>query len=304
MRDRDPLRQTDPTTRDPVEAYDDPSMILAHGVDAPDPEDPAEPEGLRDAIRDVLAARFTRRSLLSRGAQGLGAAVLASSLPGVFAGPAAARQLDPDGDVKMLNGAIDEGYLQHVTETVVGFGDTEMGWRTGGSPANLQAVDWIAGEMRRVGLRKVAKLPVPIDRWVFNGATVEVDGGPTFDASSWGGVPGTPPGGSHAEVIDIDVGYAANYDGIDATGKIVLVDWEFGDIWVNRHGHQATLEGALAVIFYMGKTAAGAFYNKRDDGLMSFDATYNDDWVPFVVITRSAANDLRDRIAQAPHSSP
>ena len=300
MRDRDPLRQTDPTTRDPVEAYDDPSLILAHGVDAPDPEDPAEPEGLRDAIRDVLAARFTRRSLLSRGAQGLGAAVLASSLPGVFAGPAAARQLDPDGDVQMLNGAIDEGYLQHVTETVVGFGDTEMGWRTGGSPANLQAVDWIAGEMRRVGLRKVAKLPVPIDRWVFNGATVEVDGGPTFDASSWGGVPGTPPGGSHAEVIDIDVGYAANYDGIDATGKIVLVDWEFGDIWVNRHGHQATLEGALAVIFYMGKTAGGAFYNKRDDGLMSFDATYNDDWVPFVVITRSAANDLRDRIAQAP----
>ena len=300
MRDRDPLRQTDPTTRDPVEAYDDPSLILAHGVDAPDPEDRAEPEGLRDAIRDVLAARFTRRSLLSRGAQGLGAAVLASSLPGVFAGPAAARQLDPDGDVKMLNGAIDEGYLQHVTETVVGFGDTEMGWRTGGSPANLQAVDWIAGEMGRLGLRNVAKLPVPIDRWVFNGATVEVDGGPTFDASSWGGVPGTPPGGSHAEVIDIDVGYAANYDGIDATGKVVLVDWEFGDIWVNRHGHQATLEGALAVIFYMGKTAGGAFYNKRDDGLMSFDATYNDDWVPFVVITRNAANDLRERIAQGP----
>ena len=302
MRDRDPLRQTDPTTRDPVEAYDDPSLILAHGVDAPDPEDPAEPEGLRDAIRDVLAARFTRRSLLSRGAQGLGAAVLASSLPGVFAGPAAARQLDPDGDVQMLNGAIDEGYLQHVTETVVGFGDTEMGWRTGGSPANLEAVDWIAGEMGRLGLRNVARLPVPIDRWVFNGATVEVDGGPTFDASSWGGVPGTPPGGSHAEVIDIDVGYAANYDGIDATGKIVLVDWEFGDIWVNRHGHQATLEGALAVIFYMGKTAAGAFYNKRDDGLMSFDATYNDDWVPFVVITRNAANDLRERIAQGPTS--
>ena len=300
MRDHDPLHQTDPTTRDPVEAYDDPSLILAHGVDAPDPEDPAEPEGLRDAIRDVLAARFTRRSLLSRGAQGLGAAVLASSLPGVFAGPAAARQLDPDGDVKMLNGAIDEGYLQHVTETVVGFGDTEMGWRTGGSPANLQAVDWIAGEMGRLGLRNVAKLPVPIDRWVFNGATVEVDGGPTFEASSWGGVPGTPPGGSHAEVIDIDVGYAANYDGIDATGKIVLVDWEFGDIWVNRHGHQATLEGALAVIFYMGKAAGGAFYNKRDDGLMSFDATYNDDWVPFVVITRNAANDLRERIAQGP----
>lgn len=301
MRDRAPNRLTDPTPRDPAEAYDDPSVILAHGVDAPDPDDPAEPDGLRDAVRELLEARLTRRSLLSRGAQGLGATVLASSLPGVFTGPAAAaRAFDPDGDVEMLNDAIDEGYLHHVTETVVGFGDTEMGWRPGGSPANLQAVDWIASEMRHLGLRKVEKLPVPIDRWVFIGATVEVDGGPTFEASSWGGVPGTQPGGIQAEVIDIDVGYAANYEGIDATGKIVLVDWEFGDIWVNRHGHQATLEGALAVIFYMGKTAAGAFYNKRDDGLMSFDGTYDDDWIPFVVITRNAANDLRDRIAQGP----
>jgi Iap family predicted aminopeptidase len=301
MPDRDPLRPTDATTRDPTEAYDDPSVILAHGVDASDPDDPAEPEGLRDAIRDVLQARLNRRSLLIRGAHGLGATALASSLPGSFAGRVAAGSLlDPDGDVETLNDAIDEGYLHHVTETVVGFGDTEMGWRPGGSPANLQAVDWIAGEMRRLGLRNVAKLPVPIDRWVFNGATVEVDAGPTFEASSWGGVPGTPSGGIQAEVIDVDVGYAANYDGIDATGKIVLVDWEFGDIWVNRHGHQATLEGALAVIFYMGKTADGAFYNKRDDGLMGFDATYDDDWVPFVVITRNAANDLRERIAQGP----
>jgi hypothetical protein len=301
MRDSAPNRPIDPTRRDPAEAYDDPSVILAHGVDAPDPDDPAEPDGLRDAVRELIEARLTRRSLLSRGAQGLGATVLASSLPGVFTGPATAgRRFDPDGDVEMLNDAIDEGYLHHVTESVVGFGDTEMGWRPGGSPANLQAVDWIAREMRHLGLRKVEKLPVPIDRWVFNGATVEVDGGPTFEASSWGGVPGTQPGGIHAEVVDIDVGYAANYEGIDATGKIVLVDWEFGDIWVNRHGHQATLEGALAVIFYMGKTAAGAFYNKRDDGLMSFDGTYDDDWVPFVVITRNAANDLRDRIANGP----
>ena len=43
--------------------------------------------------------------------------------------------------------------------------------------ANLQAVDWIAGEMRRLGMRNVAKLPVPIDRWVFEGASVAVDEG-------------------------------------------------------------------------------------------------------------------------------
>ena len=110
-------------------------------------------------------------------------------------------------------------------------------------------------------------------------------------------MPGTPDGGITAEVLDLGAGQAADYEGVDATGKIVLVNWAFGDYWVNRHGHQATLEGALAVIFYTGTTAAGAFYNKRDDGLLSFDGTYDDDWVPFVFVTRNAANDLRARIA-------
>jgi hypothetical protein len=151
--------------------------------------------------------------------------------------------------------------------------------------------------MRSLGMRNVAKLPVPIDRWVFNGASVTVEGGPTAEASSWGGVPGTPAGGITAEVVDVGLGQASDYVGKDVAGKIVMVNWAFGDYWVNRHGHQATLEGALAVIFYTGRTAAGAFYNKRDDGLLSFDGTYDDDWVPFVFVSRDAANDLLDRIS-------
>ncbi|MCR6030792.1 M20/M25/M40 family metallo-hydrolase [Nocardioides sp. zg-579] len=188
--------------------------------------------------------------------------------------------------------------MRRVTQRITRFGDTADGWRPGGSPANLEAADYIEREMRRLGMRKVAQLPVPIDRWVFRGASVTVaGGGPRFEASSWGGVPGTPAGGITAEVIDVGAGQAADYEGIDATGKIVLVDWAFGDHWVNRHGHQATLEGALAVIFYTGRTAEGAYYNKRDDGLLSFDGTYDDDWVPFVFVTRNAANDLIARIA-------
>ena len=187
-----------------------------------------------------------------------------------------------------------------MTETLTRFGDTSSGWRPGGSPANLEAVEWIAREMRAVGMTQVAKLPVPIDRWVFRGASVAIPGGATYDASSWGGVPGTPAGGITAEVLDLGPGQAADYEGVDATGKIVLVNWAYGDYWVNRHGHQATLEGALAVIFYTGTTAAGAFYNVRDDGLLSFDGTYDDDWVPFVFVTRNAANDLRASIAAGP----
>ena len=278
----------------------DADLILGHGADAPDPDDPAEPSGLRGQLAELMQTRFTRRAMLTRGVQGAGVVAVAGAMGGALAGPAAAHPFGPFGDADAINGAIDVSYLEDVTRTLASLGDTADGWRPGGSPANLQAVEWIASEMRHVGMRHVAKLPVPIDRWVFNGASVAVDGGPVFNASSWGGVPGTAPEGITAEVIDIGLGYDADYDGIDATGKIVLVNWAFGDFWVNRHGHEATLQGALAVIFYTGTTAAGAFYNARDDGLMSFDGTYDDDWVPFVFVTRDAANDLRARIAAGP----
>ena len=277
------------------------SLSLGHGADAPDPADLGEPEPVRALLRSHVEHRISRRQAMAAGAAGLTAVVASTAA----AGPAGAgfrhRGAHPwRGDAAALSAAVDVGYLRRVTESLTAFGDTPDGWRPGGSPASLQAVDWIAKEMRSVGLRHVAKLPVPIDRWVFRGASVEVDGGPTSPASSWGGVPGTPAGGITAEVLDLGLGQASNYEDVDATGKIVLVDWAFGDYWVNRHGHQATLEGALAVIFYTGTTAAGAFYNQRDDGLMSFDGTYDDDWVPFVFVTRNAANDLISRIAAGP----
>ena len=278
---------------------DDLSLVLGHGADAPDPADLGEPPTVTAAMNQHVASRLSRRQILAGGAVSVAAGLL-----GPASGSAAAAhglgRTPWRGTVTSLNQAIDTDYLRHVTQRITTYGDTPDGWRPGGSPANLQAADWIEREMRSLGMHKVAQLPVPIDRWVFNGASVAVQDGPTFEASSWGGVPGTPKRGITAEVIDLGAGQAANYADIDATGKIVLVDWAFGDHWVNRHGHQATLEGALAVIFYTGRTAAGAFYNKRDDGLLSFDGTYDDNWVPFVFVTRNAANDLLNRIAAGP----
>lgn len=277
---------------------EDLSLVLGHGADAPDPADLGEPPTVTAAMDQHVASRLSRRQVLAGSAAGVG---LAAGLLGPATGGSAwarGRGGRPwRGTATSLNRAIDTDYLRHVTRRLTAFGDTPDGWRPGGSPANLQAAAWIEREMRSLGMRKVAQLPVPIDRWVFNGASVAVKGGPTFEASSWGGVPGTPKRGITAEVVDLGAGQAADYAGVDARGKIVLVDWAFGDYWVNRHGHQATLEGALAVIFYTGRTAEGAFYNKRDDGLLGFDGTYDDDWVPFVFVTRNAANDLLDRVA-------
>ncbi len=271
-------------------------LLLGHGADAPDPADLGTPRPVTEAMDQHVASSLSRRRALTMGAAGLAAGL--AGVGGAGSAAAAPRAATSwRGTVTRLNKWIDTDYLRWVTRKVTQFGDTEQGWRPGGSPANLQAADWIERQMRHLGMSNVGQLPVPIDRWVFNGASVTVDGGPTFEASSWGGVPGTRARGISAEVIDVGLGQAADYEGIDVRGKIVLVNWAFGDHWVNRHGHQATLEGALAIIFYTGRTADGAFYNKRDDGLLSFDGTYNDDWVPFVFVTRNAANDLLDRVA-------
>ena len=283
----------------PLAQVPDLSLVLGHGADAPDPADLGEPPAVTHALSQHVAHRLSRRQVMAAGiaasAVGALAHAPASAAAAVSRAPSRGR-----GTAASLSAGIDVDYLREVTETLTGFGDTSSGWRPGGSPANLEAVTWISREMRAVGMTQVAELPVPIDRWVFRGASVAIPGGATYDASSWGGVPGTPAGGITAEVLDLGLGQAADYEGVDATGKIVLVNWAYGDYWVNRHGHQATLEGALAVIFYTGTTAAGAFYNVRDDGLLSFDGTYDDDWVPFVFVTRNAANDLRASIAAGP----
>ncbi len=309
MREREPSDDETSAPRPaeppwPLAGVPDLSLVLGHGADAPDAADLGEPPAVTQAMNRHVSSRLSRRQVLatggaglSVGALGLGSGAAAAAGPGRGRGDTGDKHGVGRGTAASLSAGLDVDYLREVTEKLTGFGDNADGWRPGGSPANLAAVDWIAREMRSVGMRHVAKLPVPIDRWVFGGASVAVAGGATYDASSWGGVPGTAADGITAEVLDLGVGQAADYDGVDARGKIVLVNWAFGDYWVNRHGHQATLEGALAVIFYTGTTAAGAFYNKRDDGLLSFDGTYDDDWVPFVFVSRIAANDLLARIA-------
>ena len=279
------------STSAPVENQVSADRSLVRGLmaDAPDPTDDPEPAELHARLIARSQARSAARMQLAAATPD--DTIVTAQLIG------AGGSHDAE-----LSAAIEVSYLQQATETITGFADTPAGWRSGGSPANQAAVEWIESEMKSVGLKGVKKLPVPIDRWVFHGGSVAVDAGPTYEISSWGGVPGTGPAGIHAEVVDLGLGRQVEYDnlGVDVTGKIVLVNWAFGDWWVNRHGHQATLEGAAAVIFYTGTTAGGAFYNKRDDGLLSFDGTYDDDWVPFVFTARNAANDLLARIAQGP----
>ena len=197
----------------PLAQVPDLSLVLGHGADAPDPADLGEPPPVTQALTQHVNVRLSRRQVMAAGAVGAAAGAL-GQLPAAASGTGRGGTRGR-GTAASLSAGLDVGYLRQVTETVTGFGDTADGWRPGGSPASLEAVDWIAEEMRRVGMTQVAKLPVPLDRWVFHGASVAVTGGATSDASSWGGVPGTPAGGITAEVLDLGLGQATDYEGID-----------------------------------------------------------------------------------------
>ena len=90
--------------------FDDPSVVLAHGTDAPDPDDPAEPRDLPDRMRALIDARISRRGLIG-GALGVlvgwasgmsvgGAAVLGTMAASAsyIAAPAAVRIAIPDAN--------------------------------------------------------------------------------------------------------------------------------------------------------------------------------------------------------------
>ncbi len=194
----------------PVARFEDPSIVLAHGADAPDPHDVSETQGLREELRRLMAARVSRRSLLTRGATGVGVGALAASLGGLAASPtaAAAAGFDATGDLESLNAAIDVDFLGRVTKKVASFSDTPMGSRPGGSPANLEAVDWIARRDERGGNAPRREAPGP-DRPLglrrrHRSPSTAVDRRST--PAPGAACPARPPAGSHAEVLDLGTG--------------------------------------------------------------------------------------------------
>src|SRR4030067_753829 len=184
--------------------------------------------------------------------------------------------------------AVDEAYEQYVEEYLVGLGTwSGYGFRAAGSTAEDQATKFIEQEMLSIGLEQVRREIVPVDAWDFMGASLtvtDVSGETTtFTASSMGGVPGTDDAGLTGEGIYVDRGNPQNYPADGGEGKLLLVDWDADWFWVNLVGHQATVSGSKGVII---STMSHPSYYEWEDSLGSFDATYDADWVPLIVLSR------------------
>jgi hypothetical protein len=209
--------------------------------------------------------------------------------------PGAAAAGDPSA-------ALDMEYVRQVVQDLTAIGSTDLGMRVFGTPEDLMSADYVAGQMRSVGLQQVALEQVPGDAWSFEGASVALSGDltKTYVAGSMGGVPGTPPGGLSGRLVFVGLGTARDYAKlhVNATGKIVLAWWNPDVVWANHVAYEAQAKGAKALIL---ATPKGGSYYQADGAIGSFDATCDPALcVPFVTIsTRAAGRIVRSLLGGA-----
>ena len=144
--------------------------------------------------------------------------------------------------------------------------NSELGGRNAGSDAEHAAADYLAGVMEEIGLSDVEKNAAQCDRWQFNGASFTVDG-KSYDVYSYA-TASTPPEGVTAEVVYVGKGTMWDYENVDVTGKIVLIDIDQrNDWWITYPMLEAEHQGAAAVL----AANVGGYAQIADDALNSQD---------------------------------
>ena len=138
-----------------------------------------------------------------------------------------------------------KGYPQNVETYLDSLGTSPLGFRLGGTNADDAAAKYICNasssplwanerEARGRAGRRVGRARRQRHRRLEH----------VFTCSQFAGVPGTGGDGVTAEVVYVGNGLAADYEGVDVNGKIVVVDSSMDNFWFNFQGAEATKHGA------------------------------------------------------------
>ncbi|MDR0905308.1 MAG: M28 family peptidase [Oscillospiraceae bacterium] len=172
------------------------------------------------------------------------------------------------------------------------YADNRLGDRQSGSDAEHRTAEKIAEVMKDIGLSDVTLDPVIVDRIQAGDSGLTLDGSDREIILHAYQTNGTPAGGLTGEIIDAGSGTAADYEGLDVSGKVVLIDIDQrADWWIGIPVMQAIEKGAAAVI---ANNVAG-FSEISDDAYNANDfcgpAT-----IPTASITRNDAAFLRENM--------
>jgi hypothetical protein len=196
-------------------------------------------------------------------------------------------------------------YVEQVTTHLTTIGANPMGFRIFGTPEDKETANYLASEMKALGLSRVKVERMKGDGWLFKGGSVVASGkglDATFNVSSLGSVPGTPSSGITGEVVFVGYGTAPEYEGLDVEGKVVFAWWDYDarDVWPNMIASEATIHGATAAIIASGpghiwyQAGGGDALGSNDGGCSTTLCA------PMVVISKNNADALKSALARGP----
>lgn len=192
--------------------------------------------------------------------------------------------------------AVDHEFARGIAETLAyddKYLSNGLGWRTAGSDAEHRAADYIVDMMREAGLSAVEKVAVTLDKWQFNGASLTVEGTDIDIMPASYATNGTDAKGLTAQIMDLGTGFAADYEGKDVRGKIVLVGVDQWNVaWINSYMQEAYIHGAAAIVSYSLESGYGAL----SDDMINMQDLCGRDLMPCVSISRNQYKKLSQAI--------
>jgi hypothetical protein len=157
--------------------------------------------------------------------------------------------------------ALDTAFSKDLLERLSFLGDDpSTGFRTAGSPAEREAAALTEAAMRRAGLQNVTREQAPADGWVFKGASLLFENKKgERERIVLGAYPANlTVTGQALALVDAGRGRAADYEGLDAQGKLVLLYGDGEDPAENAgfQALEAKRRGAAAALICADKDAA------------------------------------------------
>ena len=193
----------------------------------------------------------------------------------------------------------DGSYGHSVAVQLTQIVNSELGGRTAGSDAEHRAADWLAEEMKKIGLLEVKKEEFPCAKWQFNGSELKILKPERIErlikpyAYASGG---TSREGITAELLYLGKGTKQDYRGRKVEGAIVLIDIDLlNDWWLNAPTLEAELHGASAII----NSCSGGYGQGNDDALIvhNFAGPVS---IPSLSISRNDAKYLKGLLEAGP----
>lgn len=187
---------------------------------------------------------------------------------------------------------IDMGYAYDFTKTLSldpSLHDNSLGFRTSGSDAEHRTADYLAEEMEAIGLKNVEKIPVTVDKWQYNDASLTIDGTDIDLMPVSYMVNGTDEKGITAEIVDCGTGFAEDYEDKDVKGKIALVGVDqYNESWIGGYIYEAYEHGAKALVTY---DLDG--YGRYSDDDHQIQDVCAEDVMPAAIITMSEYKQIK-----------